>query len=241
MTLPTKGSQKSKTNAEDDEEDDEDYNPAEDQEAGADDDDDDMVGVEPETNVSFLTPTQLQSVDAAFDQLFGFKWGTSFHLPDERPLTKREKLLCQVFGSDMAARILRSNASSTRAPKRTIMRKKQDYKSLIATKPQKVSNTASASSRKSETQQAERPVVKSAGGVDNLLKQLAAPEKVTTVAKTSADWDQFKDTTGLGEKLEEQAGSKDAYLKKQDFLTRVDHRKFDIERQERDRDRAKRK
>jgi hypothetical protein len=67
-----------------------------------------------------------------------------------------------------------------------------------------------------------------------------AEKKTTTVAKTSADWEQFKETTGLGEKLEEQAESSTSYLKKQDFLHRVDHRKFELEKQERERERAKR-
>jgi hypothetical protein len=80
----------------------------------------------------------------------------------------------------------------------------------------------------------------SGGGVDVLLQQLNAPQKVSTVAKTSADWDQFKQATGLGATLEEQADSATSYLKKQDFLSRVDHRTFDLEKKDRDVQRAKR-
>lgn len=85
-----------------------------------------------------------------------------------------------------------------------------------------------------------KPAAKTAAAVDNLLQQLTGPNKVSTVAKTHSDWDQFKERTGLGETLEEQADSKTAFLKRQDFLQRVDQRTFEKERQERDRERAKR-
>ena len=77
------------------------------------------------------------------------------------------------------------------------------------------------------------------GGVDKLLQKLSKDNKVSTAAKTSADWDQFKDASGLGNKIEEHAESKDAYLKRQDFLQRVDHRKFELERQGREKERFK--
>ena len=71
-------------------------------------------------------------------------------------------------------------------------------------------------------------------GIDHMLQQIAGPSKITTVAKTSADWDSFKTETGLEAELEAKAQGKDAYLVKQDFLTRVDNRKFEIEKNERD-------
>eukprot|EP00581_Thalassiosira_minuscula_P001242 CAMPEP_0183740116 /NCGR_PEP_ID=MMETSP0737-20130205/58785_1 /TAXON_ID=385413 /ORGANISM="Thalassiosira miniscula, Strain CCMP1093" /LENGTH=279 /DNA_ID=CAMNT_0025975101 /DNA_START=75 /DNA_END=914 /DNA_ORIENTATION=+ len=80
-------------------------------------------------------------------------------------------------------------------------------------------------------------------GVDNLLTELSRPEKLSTVAKTSADWDLFKSkntNTELKEKLEDAAKGKEAYLVKQDFLSRVDQRKFELERRDRDRERARR-
>lgn len=78
------------------------------------------------------------------------------------------------------------------------------------------------------------------GGMKQILEQITGgPTKVSTVAKTSADWDQFKEQTGLAGKIEEKAESKEAYLKRQEFLTRVDHRKFEIEREERERNRIK--
>ena len=81
------------------------------------------------------------------------------------------------------------------------------------------------------------------GGVDDLLAEISRPEKLSAISKTSADWDLFKAKnadSALGEQLESQARGNEAYLVKKDFLTRVDHRRFELERAERDRERAKR-
>lgn len=80
-------------------------------------------------------------------------------------------------------------------------------------------------------------------GVDNLLTELAKPEKLSTVAKTSADWDLFKSKNAddsLKEQLESSAVGNDAYLVKKDFLNRVDTRRFEAEKTEREMERAKR-
>ncbi|KAL9178261.1 hypothetical protein ACHAXT_001805 [Thalassiosira profunda] len=82
-----------------------------------------------------------------------------------------------------------------------------------------------------------------AKGVDNLLTELSKPEKLSTISKTSADWDLFKSKNAdakLKEQLESQAGGKEAYLVKKDFLSRVDRRRFELEKGERERERARR-
>jgi hypothetical protein len=81
------------------------------------------------------------------------------------------------------------------------------------------------------------------GGVDDLLAEMSRPEKLSVASKTSADWDLFKAKnadTALGDQLESKARGNDAFLVKRDFLTRVDHRRFELERADRDRERAKR-
>ena len=82
-----------------------------------------------------------------------------------------------------------------------------------------------------------------AKGVDNLLSELSRPDKLSTIAKTTADWDLFKaknaDAT-LKEELENKARGNEAYLAKKDFLSRVDNRKFELEKAGRDRERVKR-
>jgi len=85
------------------------------------------------------------------------------------------------------------------------------------------------------------PGGKKTTGIDAVLAQIAEPTKTSTVQKTSNDWESFKGTDKqLQDELEKKAQSKDALLVRQDFLLRVDNRKFEIEREGRERDRAKR-
>ena len=80
-------------------------------------------------------------------------------------------------------------------------------------------------------------------GLDNLLSEMSRPEKLSTISKTSTDWDLFKSKNAdeaLKEQLESRAEGNDAFLVKKDFLDRVDHRRFELEKQERDRERASR-
>lgn len=100
-------------------------------------------------------------------------------------------------------------------------------------------SAGSASGRRTTKKAAKR----AAKGVDSLLTEMARPEKLSTLSKTSADWDLFKlrDKDGaLKEQLESKARGKEAYLVKKDFLARVDGRRFELERAQRDRQRAKR-
>jgi hypothetical protein len=52
------------------------------------------------------------------------------------------------------------------------------------------------------------------------------------------DWESFKDKTGIDEELRKKAEGKDAYLVKQEFLQRVDLRKFEQEKAQRERERV---
>jgi len=82
-----------------------------------------------------------------------------------------------------------------------------------------------------------------AKGLDSLLTTLSRPEKLSTISKTSADWDLFKSqgaNSQLKEELESKSKGKEAYLVKKDFLNRVDKRRFEIEKGEREKERAKR-
>ncbi|KAL7466102.1 hypothetical protein ACHAXS_006401 [Conticribra weissflogii] len=80
-------------------------------------------------------------------------------------------------------------------------------------------------------------------GLDSLLNEMSRPEKLSTVAKTSADWNLFKeksDNAQLKDELEKKAMGNEAYLVKKDFLNRVDVRRFELEKAERERERVKR-
>ena len=240
------------------EENDEDYQPEGDN--AADDADDDMMdAAAAATPTPHLNSMQIKQVDEAFEALFGYKWGTSFHLPDNPVAwTEQERLLCRMLGPADAAAVLQSSGSggseninnkNRSNSKVRPFRKHQMYKIHRSTVGTKAKDTkaaaakivAAATTKASSTSASTTTTAGGGGGgVDNLLKKLAGPTKVSTVAKTSSDWDKFKEQTGLGEKLEEQAESNAAFLKRQDFLSRVDNRKFEIEKQERERIRAKR-
>ena len=64
----------------------------------------------------------------------------------------------------------------------------------------------------------------SAGGLDGVLHAIKKPSSVSTMAKSSVDWDAFKEESNLGDELEQ--ATKDGYLQRQDFLTRCDVRQF---------------
>ena len=94
---------------------------------------------------------------------------------------------------------------------------------------------------KKQSSTAAKAPAKGNSKLDNVLAQLAGPTKISTVRKTNDDWEQFKESDKqLQDELEKKAQGKDAFLVKQDFLNRVDHRKFELEKEERDRERAKR-
>ena len=85
---------------------------------------------------------------------------------------------------------------------------------------------------------AEREKAESAGGLDGVLHAIKKPSSVSTMAKSSVDWDAFKEESNLGDELEQ--ATKDGYLQRQDFLTRCDVRQFEQEKAQRNLDRAKR-
>jgi hypothetical protein len=227
-----------------DEEEDDDYRPEEDEDV---DMDDDEVVTTVHEEICRLSSKQEQQLDASFEQLFGYKWGTVFSIQKEE-LSPNERLLCNILGPSAAAHIIVSSSSRSSSTTTTIKAHKRRH---TPAKPKNAAAVAVALVKK-EQKSVEKMVVEennstapgapasSAGGMDSLLKTLEGPEKTTTVAKTSADWDQFKEKSGLGDKIEEKAESKDAYLNRQGFLNRVDQRKFELERNGRNQERSKR-
>lgn len=74
--------------------------------------------------------------------------------------------------------------------------------------------------------------------LDYLITKMHGPKSISTVEKSSYDWDNFKESNKLEEELVN--ATKDGYLDKKDFLNRVDARRFEQERAERDIQRSKR-
>lgn len=219
---------------------------------------------------SGLTTLQLQTVNQAFERLYGYTWGKKFELQNN--LTKDEQVLVEMLGRRSAARLLQETSKRQQtihlASKNTVHKKPQSYKfkakertivarkptsatgvfssTMSATKKDPRSLSAASSAAKAPPPSSSSPSSSTAKppqpqqGVDHLLAQINGPTKITTIAKTNMDWEQFKDDSGLGETLEAAAQGNSAYLKKQDFLNRVDQRTFQLEKTERDKERAKR-
>lgn len=184
------------------------------------------------------------SVDNAFERLFGYSWGTTFAL-DEAKMNSTAKELVDIFGTTKAARILNVRGSVKR--RRIETKEILNYKDIELpefTKSDAMQDTVFAGQvikTKVSGAAASSKSTKQAGNIDNVLDKLKGPNKMNTVEKTSNDWESFKETDKqLQEDLEKRAQGKDAFLVKKDFLDRVDNRKFELEREERDRQRAKR-
>lgn len=67
--------------------------------------------------------------------------------------------------------------------------------------------------------------------IDQVLAEITGPKAISTVTKSSLDWDTFKEVERLDDDLA--AAGKDGYLHRQEFLVRVDHRQFEKEKEER--------
>jgi len=183
-------------------------------------------------------------------------------------MKKKKKFLTELFGKDQAFKILsrvsKKNPTNhhsrplIKMEKKTIIEVKKfagksiEVKKVVmvptATNDAKIKDsvnktTPSITSSKSETSSTVNtkpptPSKNTPTGIDHVLSQIANPDKLSTIAKSSADWDFFKDRSGLEEELEKQAQGKNAYLVKQEFLQRVDLRKFEQEKEGRDQKRA---
>jgi hypothetical protein len=253
---------KEKVSQDDDEDDDGDYNPAEvDDDNNNDDDDDDAMQIENAVPTS-LSYGKRKAVDESFERLFGYKWGTNFDMDDTNleKLDGGEQALVEMFGPSKAARILRYvdtegiKRRRLAAQQQALTNQKGDENNIVINLPKKAQTVTETKVFAGQAVQIQRknnvadgkatasPKKAPAGSkLDDVLAKISGPGKVSTVQKTSEDWEQFKQTDKqLQEELEKKATSKDAFLVKKDFLNRVDHRTFELERDERDRERAKR-
>ena len=61
--------------------------------------------------------------------------------------------------------------------------------------------------------------------LDTLVKSVESKKSLTTIDKSSYDWDKYKEKEGIKEEVEE--AKKNGYIEKQEFLLRVDQRQFE--------------
>lgn len=69
---------------------------------------------------------------------------------------------------------------------------------------------------------ADRAALLGASSLDAVVASLDPKRSITTVEKTSRDWDDFKIREGIDDDLTQKA--KDGYLERKEFLNRVDAR-----------------
>jgi len=101
----------------------------------------------------------------------------------------------------------------------------------------KVSRAVEKSSSAAKAYMAKQDKLKQRSALDELVDEIRAKKKtISTVQKSSYDWEKYKEKEGFGKELEEYA--KNGYVDKQEFLHRVDQRQFELERAEREKARA---
>jgi len=70
-----------------------------------------------------------------------------------------------------------------------------------------------------------------ASALDKVLNELKGPKAVSTMTKSSYDWENFKEKEGLEDELA--VATKEGYLKRKEFLERCDVREYVNERDSR--------
>jgi Bucentaur or craniofacial development len=70
-------------------------------------------------------------------------------------------------------------------------------------------------------------------GLDDVLASLTDAKSISTVTKSSLDWDKYKEVEGIEEDLATVTKDGAGYLHRQDFLNRVDVRQYEADRDQR--------
>lgn len=100
----------------------------------------------------------------------------------------------------------------------------------------KVEETVKFAGKEIRVSKSQTKTAASAASVlDSMVAAIQDPKKISTIEKSSLDWDNFKQKEGIDDELKQ--FTKDGYLEKQEFLQRVDLRKFEQEKKERDKKR----
>lgn len=192
-----------------------------------------------------LPTAKQQAVDDAFTELFGKPFVPKAREKKKRPKSKKsmkkKKILSEIFGgSGIASKVIANAALVAKSTVESGRRKgplkkagKLEIKEKMKFAGQTIEVTRNVVSGNEDSEPKQKPA-----GIDAVLSKINGPQKITTIDKTSVDWSNFKDKSGLEEELKKKAEGKDAYLVKKDFLNRVDLRRFEQERDERNKKRA---
>lgn len=75
------------------------------------------------------------------------------------------------------------------------------------------------------------PSAKRPAGMSSILGRIGGKkQKMSTLEKSKMDWDAFKSEEGITEELAIHNRGRDGYVERKNFLERVDHRQFEIEK-----------
>lgn len=75
------------------------------------------------------------------------------------------------------------------------------------------------------------PSAKRPAGMSNILSRIGGKkQKMSTLEKSKMDWDAFKSEEGISEELAIHNRGKEGYVERKNFLERVDHRQFELEK-----------
>lgn len=73
--------------------------------------------------------------------------------------------------------------------------------------------------------------VKRPAGLSGILGRIGGKkQKMSTLEKSKMDWDAFKSEEGIGDELAIHNRGREGYVERKNFLERVDHRQFEIEK-----------
>lgn len=73
--------------------------------------------------------------------------------------------------------------------------------------------------------------VKRPAGMGSILNRIGGKkQKMSTLEKSKLDWDTFKSEEGIGDELAIHNRGKEGYVERKNFLERVDHRQFELEK-----------
>eukprot|EP00519_Triparma_laevis_P010829 CAMPEP_0182514108 /NCGR_PEP_ID=MMETSP1321-20130603/35156_1 /TAXON_ID=91990 /ORGANISM="Bolidomonas sp., Strain RCC1657" /LENGTH=237 /DNA_ID=CAMNT_0024721227 /DNA_START=123 /DNA_END=833 /DNA_ORIENTATION=+ len=143
----------------------------------------------------------------------------------------QSKILKQMFGSTIASTLTSSSHINPL--------KKSNHPSTSFSLPsKKISKTTHRFAGRDITVSRTILSTTPSSSVDSVLSTLKGPVKLTTIGKTSIDWDNMKEVSGLSDDIEK--GAEKGFLDRRDFLERVDGRRFEIEKEEREKKRNKR-
>ncbi|KAM4618770.1 craniofacial development protein 1 [Polymixia lowei] len=75
------------------------------------------------------------------------------------------------------------------------------------------------------------PSTKRPGGMSSILGRIGGKKpKISTLEKSKMDWDAFKSEEGITEELAIHNRGKEGYVERKNFLERVDHRQYELEK-----------